>query len=139
MPNSTPFNPQGWGNAADDAYNYYRYNQIQDGKGDPSKASTGLAGDGLFDYLDRAMDKQFDHTGRLMERSNFYRTKEGATQGQIDDQSYKRLDRSETGLNTRQTAQLETQKFIQNKGAELANWNKNNDKERAVSAFNRFR
>jgi hypothetical protein len=103
--------------------------------------SNGASGDtsSMFDWLDRAMDKQFDYSGKTMDRTHGYRVKEGQTQGQMDEQAFRRLDRSETGLNTRQTAQIESQKYLQQRGADLTNWQRDKDKDRAVSAFNRFR
>lgn len=92
----------------------------------------------MFGWLDSAMDKQFDYTGKLMDRTHGYRLKEGQTQGQMDEQAYRRLDRQETGMSTRQTAELESRKYLQAKGAELTNWQRDRDRDRAVSAFNRF-
>lgn len=116
-----------------------RWDDAQKGKFN----STGFGASGdqalMFDWLDKAMDKQFGYTGQIMDRTHGYRVKEGQTQGQMDEQAFRRLDRSETGLNTRQTAEIESRKFIQKRGAELTNWQRDKDKDRAVSAFNRFR
>lgn len=116
-----------------------RWDDAQKGKFNAS--GFGASGDqaAMFGWLDNAMDKQFDYTGKLMDRTHGYRVKEGQTQGQMDEQAYRRLDRSETGLNTRQAAEIASRQFMQNRGAELTNWQRNQDKDRAVASFNRFR
>lgn len=83
--------------------------------------------DKLFNYLDKAADKAFGYQTRAMGLSNEYRTKEGATQGQMDAQAFKRL-----------SAELETRKYMQEKGADLTNWQRDKDQQRAVTAFKSF-
>lgn len=116
-----------------------RYENAQKGVFDSK--GFGASGDQalMFDWLDKAMDKQFGYTGQIMDRTHGYRVKEGQTQGQMDEQAYRRLDRTETGLGNRQKAEIESRKFIQQRGAELTNWQRDKDKDRAVAAFNRFR
>jgi hypothetical protein len=85
--------------AANEAYNRRRQ-QEEDYYADQLKR-TGQTKDD-FDYKRLAgyqgdlLDRQFNNTGRLMDLSNRYRTKEGATQGQMDEQAYRRLDASLT-------------------------------------------
>jgi hypothetical protein len=69
-------------------------------------------------------NRQFENTKSLMKLTNEYRTKEGATQGQMDEQSYRRL-----------SSQLETQKYMQVKGADLQERQRQYDSDRAVKAF----
>lgn len=123
--------------AAEQARRKYENAQkgIFDSKGFGASGDQAL----MFDWLDRAMDKQFGYTGQIMDRTHGYRVKEGQTQGQIDEQAYRRLDRTETGLGTRQKAEIESRQFMQKRGAELTNWQRDKDKDRAVAAFNRFR
>lgn len=123
--------------AAEAARRRYENSQkgIFDSKGFGASGDQAL----MFDWLDKAMDKQFGYTGQIMDRTHGYRVKEGQTQGQMDEQAYRRLDRTETGLGTRQKAEIESRKFIQQRGAELTNWQRDKDKDRAVAAFNRFR
>lgn len=60
----------------------------------------------MSDFYNNQFDKQFSNTSKLMGLTNQYREKEGATQGQIDEQAFRR-----------QSAQLEAQKYMQ--GREL--------------------
>jgi hypothetical protein len=67
-------------------------------------SSTGSLGSAFGDLSSTYKDLsslQFNQTKDLMGLSNQFRTKEGATQGQVDDQAYKRLD-----------AQLQTEKYM---------------------------
>ena len=59
-----------------------------------------------------------------MDLTNKYRTKEGATQGQMDEQSHRRL-----------TTQISSQQFMQRQGSDLAEKAKQNDSGRAIRAF----
>lgn len=43
------------------------------------------------DDFSKVLDQNFKNTSNLMELTNRYRTKEGATQGQMDEQAYRRL------------------------------------------------
>jgi hypothetical protein len=116
----------------------------EDGESDPyanyanaQRAEAGTYGDGggvggsgdsaqdkMFGYLDKAADKAFGYQERTMARTNEYRTKEGATQGQMDDRAFQRLN-----------AELETRKYTQAKGAELTNWQRDQDQKRAITSF----
>lgn len=80
--------------------------------------------DKLFGYLDKAADKAFGYQERTMARTNEYRTKEGATQGQMDDRAFQRL-----------SAELETRKYMQTKGQDLTNWQRDQDQKRAITSF----
>jgi hypothetical protein len=111
-----------------------------DGKADPyaeySKASQAESGqygqtsgtdatqDKLYGYLDKAAERAFGYQKQTMDLTNQYRTKEGATQGQIDNQAFKRLG-----------AEIESRKYLQAKGADLTNQQRNQDRGRALESF----
>jgi hypothetical protein len=103
---------------AESAYNDAK--RITSGGGD----GDGSAQDKMFGYLDKAADKAFGYQERTMARTNEYRTKEGATQSQMDDRAFQRLN-----------AELETRKYTQAKGAELTNWQRDQDQKRAITSF----
>jgi hypothetical protein len=106
---------------------YAAYSQAQQASSGTYGASAGsgdTAQDKMFGYLDKAADKAFGYQERTMARTNEYRTKEGATQGQMDDRAFQRLN-----------AELETRKYTQAKGAELTNWQRDQDQKRAITSF----
>jgi hypothetical protein len=84
----------------------------------------GNSDDKMFSFLDRAADKQFGYQKGLMGLTNDYRTKEGATQGQMDEQAHRRL-----------STQVASQQFMQRQGSDLAEKAKQNDSGRAIRAF----
>ena len=69
-------------------------------------------------------ERDFGNTKRLMENANFFRTKEGATAGQRDEQTFRRQESS-----------LTNQRFMQQKGADLTDWQRNQDYNRASRAI----
>lgn len=91
-------------------------------------SSTGLSGIGGL-WKDLA-DQQFSNTARTMDLANQYRTKEGATQGQVDEQMFRRL-----------SAELEARKYLAANSPEWqassstrwTNWLRNQDLQRARS------
>lgn len=89
----------------------------------PGQGGSGT-GIGTGFNFNELFDKQFNNTRVLMGLTNEYRTKEGATQGQMDEQAFRRL-----------SSQLETQKFMQVKGAELTEQQRQNDSKRAIRSF----
>lgn len=82
------------------------------------------ANDNLVDTYSNLFDRNFQNTTRLMDQTHRFRVKEGATQGQMDAQAFKRLN-----------AELETRKFMQSKGQELTNWQRDQDQRRAMASF----
>ena len=73
-------------------------------------------------------ERDFGNTRRLMENANFFRTKEGATAGQRDEQTFRRQESS-----------LTNQRFMQQKGADLTDWQRNQDYNRASRAIGDMR
>jgi hypothetical protein len=88
-----------------------------------NNAGSNLTGD-YFDRYDNLFDKQFSRTKDLMSLTNQFREKEGATQSQMDAQAFKRLG-----------AELETRKYMQTKGQELTDWQRDRDQGRAMRSF----
>jgi hypothetical protein len=93
---------------------------------DVTKNADGIgdSDDKMFSFLDRATDKQFDYQKQLMGLTNQYRTKEGATQGQMDEQAFRRLK-----------TQVDSQQFMQRQGADLTERQRGYDSNRAIRAF----
>jgi hypothetical protein len=104
----------------DQAYDRYRRAREIDSPASAPDTSQ----DKMFSYLDKAADKAFGYQERTMARTNEYRTKEGATQGQMDDRAFQRL-----------SAELETRKYMQTKGQDLTNWQRDQDQKRAITSF----
>ena len=73
-------------------------------------------------------ERDFGNTKRLMENANFFRTKEGGTPGQRDEQTFRRQESS-----------LTNQRFMQQKGADLTDWQRNQDYNRASRAIGDMR
>jgi hypothetical protein len=105
----------------DNASQYGLLNSDSNSSGDSGGSNSD---DKMFSFLDRAADKQFGYQKGLMGLTNEYRTKEGATQGQMDEQAHRRL-----------TTQVSSQQFMQRQGSDLAEKAKQNDSGRAIRAF----
>lgn len=106
---------------------YASYAQAQQAEAGTYGASGGTQDDGsdkLYAHLDKATDKAFGYQKQIMGVTNEYRTKEGATQGQMDDRAFQRLG-----------AELETRKYMQQKGQDLTNWQRDQDQRRAITSF----
>jgi len=103
---------------------YTAYSQAQQAESGTYGASKDDSQDRLFGYLDKATDKAFNYQKQTMGLTNEYRTKEGATQGQMDDRAFQRL-----------SAELETRKYMQQKGQDLTNWQRDQDQRRAITSF----
>lgn len=91
---------------------------------DQPDSDAGNTGDGLLGTATTLLDKNFENTSKLMGLTNQYRTKEGATQGQMDEQSFRRMK-----------TQLDTQERMQVTGADLQERQRQYDNNRAVKAF----
>jgi hypothetical protein len=102
---------------------YDRYRKAREADSGVSSDGTG-SDDKLFSFLDKTADKQFGYQKGLMGLTNEYRTKEGATQGQMDEQAHRRL-----------STQVSSQQFMQRQGADLTERAKQNDSGRAIRAF----
>ena len=87
-------------------------------------SSGGSSSNPLIDQYSGLFDKQLSNTKSLMGVTHDFRVKEGATQGQMDAQSFKRLN-----------AELETRKYMQGRGQELTNWQRDQDQKRAMASF----
>jgi hypothetical protein len=97
------------------------------GSGSSGSLASTVSDSGAMDLYDKMFDKSFNQTKELMGLTNDFREQEGATQRQMDDQAFKRLN-----------AELETRKYMQDRGADLTNWQRNKDSERAIGAFKSF-
>lgn len=110
-------------NTSPDLYkNVEQYGLLTSGYGSEGEGSN--SDDKMFSFLDRTADKQYGYQKGLMGLTNEYRTKEGATQGQMDEQAHRRL-----------TTQISSQQFMQRQGSDLAERAKQNDSGRAIRAF----
>lgn len=89
--------------------------------------ATGTAPTSTADFSSMYKDLsnlQFDQTKQMMSLSNQFREKEGATQKQVDDQAFKR-----------QSAEIETRKYLQNNAANITEKQRTNDAARAQAAL----
>ena len=76
---------------------------------------------------------------RNKEEAFSFRTKEGATQAQVDEQSFRRLNANLGNQRTMQESSLTNQRFMQQKGADLTDWQRNQDYNRASRAIGDMR
>lgn len=74
-----------------------------------------------------------------MENAFQFRTREGATRQQENDQAFKRLDAGLTNQRVMQESSLGNQRFMQQKGQELTNWQRDQDYSRASRAIGEMR
>lgn len=113
-------------NSSPDMYkNVEQYGLLNsDFNSDSSSTGLGDSDDKMFSFLDRATDKQFNYQKQLMGETNRYRTMEGATQGQMDEQAHRRL-----------STQVASQQFMQRQGADLTERQRGYDSARAIRAF----
>jgi hypothetical protein len=100
------------------------YQKFLEWQREDSGGGSGNSNDGVMDNYNQLFDKNFQNTTKLMDLTHQFRTKEGATQGQMDAQSFKRLN-----------AELETRKYMQGRGQELTNWQRDQDQKRAMTSF----
>jgi hypothetical protein len=89
-----------------------------------SAGFSGPSSSSLGNQFSDILEQNFQNTSRLMDLTNQYRTREGATQGQMDEQAFRRL-----------RTQLDTQERMQVRGAELEEGQRRNDYNRATSTF----
>ena len=80
-----------------------------------------------------------EQTRGRMGLANFYRTAEGETAGQRDEQAFRRLSTQLDTQRSMQSQQLENQRFMQNRGQELVNWQRDMDYDRANRSISQYR
>lgn len=76
---------------------------------------------------------------KQMENAYQFRNREGATRAQENEQAFRRLDAGLVNQRVMQTASLSNQKFMQQKGQELTNWQRDQDYNRASRAIGDMR
>lgn len=87
---------------------------------------------------ERLLGIENEQTRGRMSLANFYRTQEGETAGQRDEQAFRRLS---SQLNTQKEISNNTlgnQRFLQQRGQELVNWQRDMDYNRANAAVQRY-
>ena len=72
---------------------------------------------------------------KQMENAYQFREKEGATRNQENEQAFRRLDAGFKNQKVMQESSLTNQRFMQQKGADLTDWQRNQDYNRASRAI----
>ena len=76
---------------------------------------------------------------KQMENAYQFREKEGATRNQENEQAFRRLDAGFKNQKVMQESSLTNQRFMQQKGADLTDWQRNQDYNRASRAIGDMR
>lgn len=124
-------------------------NNIKNASKSASNASTSTAGN-IGDLQERLANLGMTQQEKLMGLSNKYRTIEGGTQGQVDEQAFRRQtaegetkkymqDKDIGGMNLRQNVEIGSREKMQTRGFDNVEVQRSRDAARAQGALRSIR